>query len=230
MFGFYFLITTQANFAQNNTAISIQWDGSDDKCELEVEKRDITREENKFCSYVIQLEINSTQTLNAVFSSQPNMIITPAAFTITPGVTTYTFTIVPLGNYQGGDVEFLLTGTDAEGRVCLYDFKLFIPSCVENNTTEKLVETQKDNYNYIQSKVAFTPNPTTGILYFDFENVKMNSQLYLFDLTGRLIYSKEIKEEKGHYTIDMNALPSGIYVAVIKNNGQIVSQHKVVKQ
>lgn len=68
------------------------------------------------------------------------------------------------------------------------------------------------------------------ILYFDFENVKMNSQLYLFDLTGRLIYSKEIKEEKGHYTIDMNALPSGIYVAVIKNNEQIVSQHKVVKQ
>lgn len=137
---------------------------------------------------------------------------------------------VPQSNYQGGDVEFLLTGTDAEGRVCLYDFKLFIPSCVENNTTEKLVETKKDNNNYIQSKVAFTPNPTTDLLYFDFENVKVYSQLYLFDLTGRLIYSKEINKEKGHYTIDMSVFPSGIYVAVIKSNEQIVSQHKIVKQ
>ncbi len=227
MFGFYFLITTQSNFTQNSTAISIQWDGSDDKCELEVEKRDITREENKFCSYVIQLEINSTQTLNAVLSSQPNMIITPAAFTITPGVTTYTFTIVPLGNYQGGDVEFLLTGTDAEGRVCLYDFKLFIPSCFEDTTQMRPTVTfDKVNQDAV---VILSPNPTNDKVNVQYSGYDSDVELTVFDLTGRLMRTEQLAFKSNNLFLNVSSYPSGIYIIVIKQGNKLLSQHKLIK-
>ncbi len=198
-----------------------------DKCRFEVEKRDITREENKFCSYVIQLEINSTQTLNAVLSAQPNMIITPAAFTITQGVTTYTFTIVPLGNYQGGAVDFLITATDEQGRVCLFDFMLFIPSCLEDTTQMRPTVTfDKVNQDAV---VILSPNPTNDEVSVQYSGYDSDVELTVFDLTGRLIRAEQLAFKSNNLLLNVASYPSGIYIIVIKQGEKLLSQHKLIK-
>jgi hypothetical protein len=57
-----------------------------------------------------------------------------------------------------------------------------------------------------------------------------NSTFELFDLTGRALYSVQIKQPTGQFDLDMSRYPSGVYLAVVRDSKGIRFQQKVVKE
>ncbi len=56
-------------------------------------------------------------------------------------------------------------------------------------------------------EMTLTPNPVSDLLYIDF--LTQNSQIYIFDLTGKILISKHIQDK--NMAIDVSSLSNGIY-------------------
>jgi hypothetical protein len=67
-------------------------------------------------------------------------------------------------------------------------------------------------------------------MFFVHENLALNTELFIYDLTGRLMNKYIITTINGEHTIDLQNYPSGIFIAVLKNSDNILSQYKIVKQ
>ena len=74
------------------------------------------------------------------------------------------------------------------------------------------------------------PNPTSGKLYFDLQNVESLS-IEMFDLMGKKVFFISDYNIAGIPTsIDISNLPNGFYIMELKINNEVVSSQKVVKQ
>ena len=144
------------------------------------------------------------------------------------GVSLHAITVVPLDNFVGGTIEFLIAGVDLHGNHCLYNFELFIPACVEDTTQTRTAPGLTDRTS--DYKLVLTPNPTKDITTIIYENLPLNSELYVYDLTGRLMITQYLSEKSGKININLVSFPSGIYIAVVKFQGALFSQFKLVKQ
>ena len=71
------------------------------------------------------------------------------------GVSLHAITVVPLDNFVGGTIEFLIAGVDLHGNHCLYNFELFIPACVEDSTNEKNQPTNDTKEGHLSAKISF---------------------------------------------------------------------------
>jgi hypothetical protein len=80
-----------------------------------------------------------------------------------------------------------------------------------------------------ESKLLIYPNPGKGIF-----NLKMNSfvgqaELFVFDLTGRLMLrKKEIFVENNPVQLNLNEYKSGIYFVELRQNGVFKSAGKII--
>lgn len=68
-----------------------------------------------------------------------------------------------------------------------------------------------------------SPNPTTGVVQFTFDN---EANVRVFDLSGQLVQSRLLQPGQ---QLDMSALPAGIY-AVLAQQGRDYYSGKIVKQ
>lgn len=84
----------------------------------------------------------------------------------------------------------------------------------------------------IKSNVSVFPNPLSEstIISFNLTN-NTNICLYIFDITGKIIFSKQFSEEKGNreISINMGSYPNGIYPYEILTNN-ILQTGKIIKQ
>lgn len=188
----------------------------------------ITKNVEKFCSFNVTLHIDSSDLLNAVISSvNGNMIVSPSAFNILQGPNNYQFTVIPIGNFGGGLVEFLISGTTKEGQLCTYKFQILIPSCLESqNNATKLVGEKDGNF----ADITLFPNPTKDQVTLSYKGLDDKHQISIFDLTGRLM--QLVQPTLGHTEtiLDMAKYPTGVYIVVVRKEGNLISQHKLIKQ
>jgi hypothetical protein len=80
-----------------------------------------------------------------------------------------------------------------------------------NGITTGIAEKEKTTY-----KVY--PNPSSGIFNIGFSFEEINKPIYIFDLTGRIVFTSLIENDLK--TIDLSELSTGIYILTIDNHSQ----------
>ncbi len=203
------------------------------KCKIErVIPQSIIKNEDKFCSFTVVLDIASGDDLNAVISSlSGTMVINPSAFDISAGLHPYMFTFIPTGTFTGGMVEFIIEALDKDGNPCTYTFLLDIPSCEEESQVNKEQVQEPTKHGEGMDLVAVTlyPNPTNDAVTISFTGIKSKGELFIYDLTGRLMQQTHLKPEDKAITVHTGSYPAGVYIVVLREAGVLVSQHKLMK-
>lgn len=84
-----------------------------------------------------------------------------------------------------------------------------------------------DVKNIAGSNVKIYPNPTTGLLTFDWGSDKVNAHLTVYNVVGQVMKQEDIINRSSHEA-DLSMLPAGNYVVSLKNEDGSVSTHKVL--
>lgn len=85
-----------------------------------------------------------------------------------------------------------------------------------------------DAFKAVEQRAAIYPNPSRNIVNINLTGFTGKSALSLFDVNGRVVLSREIRTSIT--SIDIKALPTGVYVLKIKNEGKEVVVKKVIKE
>lgn len=155
------------------------------------------------------------------------MIISPSGFDIAEGSNNYQFTVIPVGNFSGGQVEFLIEGMTKEGEPCTYKFYLDLPSCGEQQATSTRIA---DDKLVDLSTLVMYPNPTKDQVTLSYTGLDDSHQISIFDLTGRLMQLVQPTLGRTETIVDMAKYPVGVYIVVLRKEGNLISQHKLIKQ
>ncbi|CAM4449872.1 PKD domain-containing protein [Flavobacterium terrigena] len=184
-----------------------------------------------YCAFSVSLIISSsypTDVQVTLGSENGNIIVQPAGFNLLSGNNPYSFTFVPLDDLASGSVDFFITYTDVEGNICVTRFKLDIPTCNENNGGSKFVQESSNVTKEIKSVVTMYPNPAKELVTIAYENISASAMIEVYDLTGRLLSHHNAQSQTGNWQLNTSNYPGGIYVVVVKDNNQIIVQHKLV--
>lgn len=73
------------------------------------------------------------------------------------------------------------------------------------------------------------PNPTKDEVTLSYPGLQSPHEITIFDITGRLMQKINTKTESST-TIKTAKYPSGIYIVVLRKDGILLSQHKLIKQ
>jgi len=86
-----------------------------------------------------------------------------------------------------------------------------------------------DNFPEITLQMTVYPNPTTSLVYLNIENyIVDNLEYQLFDLSGRLITNQKISQSETQ--IQLENLPSAIYLLNVLDNYKIIKTFKIIKK
>ncbi len=83
----------------------------------------------------------------------------------------------------------------------------------------------------IQPIIKIYPNPTTGILYIDYEffdGLENNTQLDVFDFLGKKILTRPLTATAEKIELDLNDLSCGVYIVSFRNKGKMIGMKRVV--
>ena len=85
----------------------------------------------------------------------------------------------------------------------------------------------------VESTTSFKhfPNPASDLLYLEFESLTIPAELTLYTLDGKAVLNKSIQQTTNEpLAIDINHLPSGMYlISLLTDDGQIVNDKVVIQ-
>lgn len=180
-----------------------------------------------FCSF--NVTVNMTNTSGNPVLVKPkysyNAVITP----VSQNATSMTFTVIPLNSttppitYVGGSsMEIQFTGTSSNGTKCLTNHTLVnLPNCSapvykNGNVTTSGVKS-----------FTIAPNPAKEFVAISFDT-NVNPSIEVYDTTGKFIAKYEATTTKDSWNMPVSNLAKGIYIVVLKEEGQIMSQNKLI--
>jgi hypothetical protein len=79
----------------------------------------------------------------------------------------------------------------------------------------------------ISKEIVTYPNPTSGMLHFDIDEILENANLQIIDISGRLVFTNS--NFNSNETINISFLKSGIYIVKVNHEGKTFSK-KIIKQ
>lgn len=94
-----------------------------------------------------------------------------------------------------------------------------VPGCNPNSVEE---------IKYSAYNMRIYPNPVTSNLQIELPQDIQRADVFLTDITGKLILQKEIKQGKN--TVDMSSLATGMYFIKIADERGMIRTEKVVKE
>ena len=201
-------------------------------CELIVKIKKITLKPGPICSYSVALEIthNAGPAFQAaLISNNANLIINPGGITIQPGTHTYTFNIIPINGFTGGSINLSVVGTiikEEKQIKCATKLFLELPACgggqARSSDSNELETTSST-----RGTIILYPNPATDKVNIRFETPQGESQVEIYDLTGRLISSFTNTDKQGVYELDLAPMATGVYVVILRQRGVVLMQRKL---
>lgn len=165
-----------------------------------------------------------------VTSLGPDVVVVPSSVTVQPGsAQIYSFTIIPVDLMNGGSVTLFFEGVDAEGKPCMTEFSFDLPPCdVSFEASKTRVAT--NNTLSATRQLTIVPNPAKDKVAVHFESFAHNTSLELYDLAGRLLDRFEATEDKGLWDVTVSDYPAGLYIVVLRENGVVKLQQKLIKE
>lgn len=134
--------------------------------------------------------------------------------------------IIPTSVLTGTLLNFEFNGMTDDGNPCKSKLKFRLRTCFDI-VWEKTTDTTTSLNQEIQS-VVIAPNPTKNETTIEYKGLVTNSNVELYDLTGRLLEAHTTTEPAGSMVLTTSNYPSGIYIVVVKSNETILSQQKLI--
>ena len=189
------------------------------------------------CYYLIDLSLqNVSGTDIGVSATSSNGTMVPGGTLVPAGSGgIYTFQLLPGVGFTGGLVTITITYTtyDKEGNptrhICQDQVNLKGCSGPQYRMAAPNASISSSG-GVAGAALVLIPNPaatSTRIDYKFAEGTKAGS-LELFDLLGRIIASKQLREQVGNWTVDLTNLPGGTYLVILRQNGGETLQTKLV--
>lgn len=73
------------------------------------------------------------------------------------------------------------------------------------------------------------PNPATDEVTMSYTGLQSQHEITIFDVMGRLMEKIHRSNAQSSTTINIAKYPSAVYIVVLRKQGHIVSQHKLIK-
>ena len=86
-----------------------------------------------------------------------------------------------------------------------------------------------DEFGLEINNFSIAPNPSNGITIIEFSTNSTAPTMEVYSILGNKISSYTATSTKGSWNVDTSVMPSGIYIIVMKVDGLIVSQEKLIK-
>lgn len=201
----------------------------------------------KITTLLILLSISFTGYCKIWTISSSGILFTPATLTISLGDTV---NFVVAGSHDAKEVSLATWNQDGNtalsgGFQTSFGGGMVLPSKLTEGThyyvctphaqfgmkaqiiVTKPTTTGIDDAQSITNVIA-SPNPSTGLFNFSFEDTKIdvNSVIEVYNLQGELIYQSEIVNSK--INIDLSNQPNGVYIVEFYN-GNTITTKKVLK-
>ena len=78
-------------------------------------------------------------------------------------------------------------------------------------------------------KFIIYPNPAKKDVTIQFDNIFRYSSIEIMDITGRIVLTKDYTV-MDNILFDVSQLTKGIYTIIVKDNHQIISSKKLIKE
>jgi hypothetical protein len=98
---------------------------------------------------------------------------------------------------------------------------------IEYNTLEKSGITLTNNFSLVKS---IWPNPSTGVVYFQFNTLNDNIQscaVEIYNASGQLLNTIKMVTGREGGSVDFNNMPGGLYLLKINNGSEISEAFKI---
>lgn len=120
-----------------------------------------------------------------------------------------------------GSNNFTSFGEDING-------ELYITN---SNTIYKIIDSSlASSVSFENGGFAIYPNPVKDSFTITNINNILTKQIRIYDITGKLVLTKDINENKDSYTISVEKIKSGIYIIELKdNNGKKFSSKLIIQ-
>lgn len=204
-----------------------------EECKFEaVFIKDISCNEGGLIAYTMEVTIvnASDQTINSTITVPGDeVIVAPATVSVPPGEHTYTFTVIANNGFSGGGVTFIINGTNPQDNVCTYKFGADFKDCRKNKATSAAaaVGVAKTAEGFTTQMMLY-PNPAQNNVNVQFECQTDTASIAIYDLTGKQLSTQAVNSKKGTVNIYLSTFAAGIYVVVLKENGYISLQKKLI--
>ena len=229
--GIYNLAITTANSCTSTSGNLNYTITPCERCEIITQINEVLVTNNPFCSYTLNLSIvnNSGNPLAVTFTNPSNdVVITPAGVTLNAGPNTILLTIVPIGGFTGGLLNLNINGFNVKDNTrCDFPLTLTLPNCDGSGGNNKSALIKSNLNNDVSLVIA--PNPTKESTTINFNSNTTKPTLEVYTLLGNKISGYTASSSKGSWNLVTSALPSGIYIVVMKENNSVVKQQKLIK-
>ncbi len=202
-------------------------------CELEPQVIEVEFLDNGICASQVTIEIHSGYGFDiqaSLVGNNSNLIISPSSFTIVPGYNLFTFTLIPINGYGGGFTTLSLLGSYIEeGMVmnCANGLEVDLKNCSPTQARPIANSDQPKENLSVKNDIVLFPNPAQNQVNIRFETQQKDSQVEVYDLTGRLIASYNATQTQGVWELDLAPMATGVYVVVLRQGNQILMQRKL---
>jgi len=78
-------------------------------------------------------------------------------------------------------------------------------------------------------EIKLTPNPSDGRFIVEFTESSTEFDIEIFDVNGKVVYSKKQIHSVGSYNVDISELTPGVYFLRVNGNVKVSKIHKLVK-
>ena len=193
-------------------------------CELnppQIEKIDIAK--LPYCAFTAEVYFFSAPgTTLTLTAPDNNVVISPTTVTVPPGGGGQQLTIVPISPFAGGgNVEIIAQGLDNKDQTCVYKFNFDLPTC-DGGSTSIFGKNGKT------PQLVLAPNPAKEQVSLHYNALPEQTQLAIYDLTGRKLAVHEATNTEGIWQLPTNNMPAGVYIVVVQSNGTTLLQQKLI--
>lgn len=168
----------------------------------------------------------------SLISSPPNISVDGNSFVYGNNLyfsclTSSTTTRLQIGKFDGNSISLLQNPDTLDlgylGMPIQYNNSLYFKYCVSVSPEKYQLARFNDSTVTVgkplfkDNSISLYPNPATNILVIN--NLKNTSDICIFDINGKLILNKEVKENA---QIDISHLAKGVYIVKIKDEADIM--------
>ncbi len=194
-----------------------------EKCGIEARVTSIIPTNTALCSYTVTLIVfnGSGGILPITFTNPADaVIVTPTSFTLNVGTNNIQILVTPIGTLNASVVNLIINGFDVKSnRRCTTDLAVTLPSCT--SIANKTINNTKE------ISLLIAPNPTKESTIINYEN-SIKPTIEIYNILGTKIASYTAESNKGSWNVNTSAMPSGIYIVVMKESDEIISQKKLI--
>lgn len=119
-------------------------------------------------------------------------------------------------SYTVGQIDYLAKGSNSEVTEGVQqNYEIYSLASAENSTSNQ--------------NIILYPNPTTDVLFVDFQSESFTNSSYRFlDAQGKIIMEGEFTKSKNQ--LNLQGIPSSLYILQIIQNNKQIKSYKIIKK